>query len=121
MGEKIAVCSNRAELCCIPTHLLPAILFLIPISHLTDKEQCKSPTLSAILDTGQSGTAEFRSTANLKKNFNGKTAQQDQALHEGAVGATTTQAMANTGSNICSFLFHLPPHCPTFHLCFLSS
>lgn len=89
------VCSNRAELWFIATHLLPAILFLIPISHPTDEEQCKSPTLSAILDIRQSRTAEFRSKASLKNNFNGNTAQQDQALHEGTMGATTTQATAN--------------------------
>lgn len=55
--KKIAVCSNRAELWFIPTHLLPPILFLIPISYLIDEKQCKSP----ILDTGQSGTAEISS------------------------------------------------------------
>lgn len=64
--RKIAVCSNRAELWFIPTHLLPSILFLIPILYLTDEEQCRSPTLPPILDIAQSGIAEFRSTATPK-------------------------------------------------------
>lgn len=43
------------------------------------KSSVKSPTLSPILDIGQSGTAEF-STASLKNNFYGNTTQQEKKL-----------------------------------------